>query len=165
MLLSSKSVLLQGLPFALFTPSLNYVTSVTLRQTQPPPRLQLTKYYFRPQIEELDQKQTEFRAFGPAAIQEWYKGLEARGQSYMKDAARFEQQWQPGAPSVLQHEPVSAGQKSGSTSPALSMASSAMYSHQLSFQSPYRPFSTQSTPLHPGFSAGKIEMLFISPFT
>jgi hypothetical protein len=160
-LLSSQSILLQGLPFAVFTPSLNYVTSVTLRQTQPPARLQLTKYYFQPQIEELDRRQSEVRTLGPAATQEWYKGLEAHGKTQLADAARFEK-WEQGSASQIQLETASAGQMSGSTSPALSMASSAMYSHQMSLQSPHRPFSAQSTPLHAGLPVGKYS--FCNPF-
>ena len=111
------------------------MTSVTLRQTQPPPRLQLTKYYFQPQIDDLDQHQIEVRAFGAAALQEWYKGLDKRGQALIKECARFEQ-WQLGNPSPPRTNPVSMGLVNGSTSPAYSMASSAMYSHQVFMESP-----------------------------
>ena len=154
-LLSSKSGLLSGLPFALFTPSLNYVTSVTLRQTQTPSGLQLTKYYFQPQIDDLDQEQTEVRSLGPAATQEWYKGLDTRGQTQMKEVARIEQWQLDSNRSPPRIDPVPAGLISGSTSPAYSLASSAMYSHQLSMESPYRQFSAQSTPMHSGLPSGK----------
>jgi hypothetical protein len=121
---------------------------VTLRQTHPPARLQLTKYYFRPQIDNLSQQQDEVRSLGPAATQEWYKGLEARGQSQTKDATRFEQ-WQPVGP--VYHSPpdqVSNGQVSGSTSPAYSLTSATMHNPQVSHQSLQRPFSAQGAPLN-----------------
>ena len=80
-----------GLPFAFFTPSLNFVASFTLRSTTPPPNLQLTKYYFRPQIDELQRKLDHAKALSLAAAEEWYKGLEMSGKQMLADAARWEQ--------------------------------------------------------------------------
>lgn len=88
---STSSALMPGLPFAFFTPSLNFVTSLTLRSLTPPPTLQLTKYYFRPQIDELRQKLEEAKALSLAAAEEWYKGLEMSGKELLADAARWEQ--------------------------------------------------------------------------
>jgi hypothetical protein len=80
-----------GLPFAFFTPSLNFVTSLTLRSTAPPPNLQLTKYYFQPQIDKLQRKLDDAKALSLAAAEEWYKGLEMSGKQMLADAARWEQ--------------------------------------------------------------------------
>lgn len=88
---STSSPLMRGLPFAFFTPSLNFVTSLTLRSTTPPPNLQLTKYYFRPQIDELQQELENAKALSLAAAEEWYKGLEMSGKEILADAARWEQ--------------------------------------------------------------------------
>jgi hypothetical protein len=80
-----------GLPFAFFTPSLNFVASLTLRSTTSTPNLQLTKYYFRPQIEALQRKLDDAKALSMAAAEEWYKGLEISGKQLLADAARWEQ--------------------------------------------------------------------------
>ena len=80
-----------GLPFAFFTPSLNFVASLTLRSTTSTPNLQLTKYYFRPQIEALHRKLDDAKALSMAAAEEWYKGLEISGKQLLADAARWEQ--------------------------------------------------------------------------
>lgn len=88
---SAFSPLTPGLPFAFFTPQLNFVTSLTLRNTTPPPNLQLTKYYFRPQIEELQRKLDDAKALSLAAAEEWYKGLDMSGKQMLLDIARWEQ--------------------------------------------------------------------------
>ena len=88
---STSSPLMPGLPFAFFTPSLNFVASLTLRSMTPPPNLQLTKYYFRPQIDELQRKLDNAKALSLAAAEEWYKGLEMSGKQILVDAARWEQ--------------------------------------------------------------------------
>ena len=167
LLLSSSSVLSPGLPFAVFTPSLNYVASITLHQSQPPPKLSLTKYYFRPQVQALDAKMTGVRSLGQAATEEWYKGLEASGRSQMSDAARFEQ-WEASMTSQVQFNSSSARRLSSSastspaaTSPAHSIASSAVYSNQFSLNSP-RPLSNMSTPHYVGTQPGERIILFSS---
>ena len=159
-MLSSSSVLIPGLPFAVFTPSLNYVPSMTLRQSQPPPGLSLTKYYFRPQVLTLESRMAEARSLGQAAVEEWYKGLEESGQSQMSDAARFEQ-WEASVASHVHINSGSARRLSASTStsppattPAHSMTSSAVYSNHLSLNSP-RPLSNMSTPQYLRTQPGK----------
>jgi len=91
MLFSTSSALMPGLPFAIFTPSLNYISSATLSQLQLPPRLQLTKYYFRPQVQDFEAKLREARALGESAAEGWFRGLEAASQEHMADDSRFEQ--------------------------------------------------------------------------
>ncbi|EXJ88155.1 hypothetical protein A1O1_05083 [Capronia coronata CBS 617.96] len=97
LLVSGSSALLPGLPFAIFTPSLDYVASVVLRQVSIPPDIQLTKYYFKPQLEDLQRSRDGVRALGAAALEEWYKGLEDLGQQQIAAAARFDQ-WQLNSP-------------------------------------------------------------------
>jgi hypothetical protein len=80
-----------GLPFAFFTPSLHFVTSLTLRNASHPPALQLTKYYFRPQVDDLKRKLDDAKALSLAAAEEWYKGLEMLGEQRLAEAARWEQ--------------------------------------------------------------------------
>jgi len=88
---SASSALMPGLPFAFFTPSLHFVTSLTLRNASHPPALQLTKYYFRPQVDDLKRKLDDAKTLSLAAAEEWYKGLEMLGEQRLAVAARWEQ--------------------------------------------------------------------------
>ena len=90
MLFSSSSVLIPALPFAFFTPSLNFIASITLRASDPPPGLQLTKFFFKPQVDQLKAEMEEVKTLGDAAAEEWYKGLVTTGQEKLADAARWE---------------------------------------------------------------------------
>lgn len=90
MLFSSSSALLPALPFAFFTPSLNYVASITLRKEPPPTGLQLTKWYFRPQVADMKSKLDSVRELGAATAEEWFKGLELDGKEKSADTARWE---------------------------------------------------------------------------
>lgn len=56
----------------------------------PPPLQELSKFYFRPQLEELQAEFGDVQALGPPATAEWYKGLESTGQERNTDAARFD---------------------------------------------------------------------------
>lgn len=87
---SPSSVLMPGLPYAFFTPSLNFVTSVSLRTTGPA-NLQLTKYFFQLQIDQLSRELDEAKLLGIAAAQEWHKGLEKLGKDRLSDAFKWEQ--------------------------------------------------------------------------
>jgi hypothetical protein len=83
-----------GLPFAIFTPSLNYVSTFVLEKNgMPPQNLQLTKYYFRPQVDLLQGEMDNARVLGIAAAEEWYKGLEGSRKQKLATSARWEQ-WQ-----------------------------------------------------------------------
>lgn len=138
----------------MFTPSFNYVTSTILRQTQPPPNLHLTKYFFRPQVDDLSQELANARELGDAATSEWYKGLEARGRDHALDAARLEQWEMQNTPVAnLEHGPTS--HQSDSTSPNPSLASTANFSHKFNLQSPQWPGSSQGTPMQPASNFGK----------
>ncbi|KAL2436808.1 hypothetical protein ABEF94_014733 [Exophiala dermatitidis] len=85
-----SSALSPGLPFAIFTADLHYVPSTFVRNTSPPPGVLLTKFFFKPQLEELEREREDLQGFGTAVLEEWYKGLEARGREQNAIAARFE---------------------------------------------------------------------------
>ncbi|OCT49171.1 hypothetical protein CLCR_04829 [Cladophialophora carrionii] len=88
---SSSSALRSGLPFAIMTQDMNYIPSSAIQQKTPPPHLELIKYYFRPQLEELEKRFHRVEALGAATLGEWKKGLEAAGRERNADATRFEQ--------------------------------------------------------------------------
>jgi hypothetical protein len=83
--------LLPGLPFAILTSLLHYVPSAVLERAQPPPQLQLAKYYFKPRVEALQSQLRSVQPLGASALEEWFKGLETEGREANLDAARFEQ--------------------------------------------------------------------------
>ncbi len=91
MAFSNSSALRSGLPFAILTPDMNYIPSSVLLHKAPPPHLELIKYYFRPQVEELERRFHNVEALGAATLGEWKKGLEASGQERNAEATRFEQ--------------------------------------------------------------------------
>lgn len=70
---------------------MDYIPSITLQQMDPPPQLQLARYYYVPQLDDLQLKLKEVQGLGPAATEEWYKGLEEIGRLFHADAARLEQ--------------------------------------------------------------------------
>ncbi|KAL1965319.1 hypothetical protein VTN77DRAFT_5921 [Rasamsonia byssochlamydoides] len=88
---SFPTFLVPALPFLLITPSMHIIPSVILRSNQPPSGLVVTKYYYTPHIEDLKRKFEEVEALGPAALEEWIKGLESEGRGKITDAARWEQ--------------------------------------------------------------------------
>ena len=80
-----------GLPFALFTQSMHYIPEPLARIGPVPSGVIIQKYYFKPDIDILQEQAVEARSLGVAAAEEWYKGLSDRGQQVQNDAARFEQ--------------------------------------------------------------------------
>lgn len=97
-------MLLPALPFAFLTQSMHLVLSTTLRSNSPPAGLQLTKFFFKPHIDALKQKFEDVKALGPAAAEEWVKGLEQGGRDKLSDAARWEQ-WEANAGFQTLREP------------------------------------------------------------
>ena len=67
------------------------MASVTLRSTPVPSGLQLTKYYFEPGIDEMQEEMTDVIRLGHATAEEWYKGLEERGRAKLADSSHWEQ--------------------------------------------------------------------------
>ena len=90
MFVTTSSPLRPGLPFAFLTTDFNYVPAVIIQQKGYPQHVKLDKYYFRPQLEELESRSFNVETLGIATKNEWYKGLEATGQEKNADAARFD---------------------------------------------------------------------------
>jgi hypothetical protein len=78
-----------ALPFVFLTTELHVIPAATL-QSGPPNSIQISKHFFKPQIENLKQEFDDVKAMGSAAAEEWMKGLEGRGRERRNDAARWE---------------------------------------------------------------------------
>lgn len=89
-MLSPSSALMSTLQFAILSTSLNYVTSVTLQKESPPPDLQLTKWYFKPHVEEMKRELQEAVAQSPALAEARLRELEAKCQNEKGDIFRWE---------------------------------------------------------------------------
>ncbi|QVM06328.1 hypothetical protein D8B26_001040 [Coccidioides posadasii str. Silveira] len=85
------TLLIPAIPFAFFTQSMHFVSSVVLRSNQPPSGLNLTKFYLKSHIEAMRSKFEEVKALGAATAEEWVKGLEGNGKEKIADSARWEQ--------------------------------------------------------------------------
>lgn len=90
MLSSLPTFLVPALSFALVTPTMHVIPSVTLRSHQPPPGLVMTKHYYKPHIDDLKCKFEEVKALGTATVEEWIKGLESKGKEKLADFSRWE---------------------------------------------------------------------------
>ncbi|KAL2352270.1 hypothetical protein BJ546DRAFT_850274 [Cryomyces antarcticus] len=90
-LMSLSSALLPSLPYAFVTQDVHVVRSSALQDAvNIPPRIQLTKYYYKGHLESIQRGFEEAKALGPAAVEEWLKGLEGVGKDRLHDALRFE---------------------------------------------------------------------------
>lgn len=90
-LLSSSlpSALLPGLPMVFLTRE-NHVVSPHVLSSAGPFHEQVTKVFWADQIEKIKGAFEDTKAFGPAAAEEWVKGLEAQGKRSVADAVRWE---------------------------------------------------------------------------
>ncbi|KAI9792484.1 MAG: hypothetical protein M1835_007850 [Candelina submexicana] len=84
------SFLVPALPFALLTPEWHVIPSSTLQNSPPPPIVQITKHYYKPDIESVKRQLEEVKGLGSAATEEWIKGLDGEGKERMSEAARWE---------------------------------------------------------------------------
>ncbi|KAL7927448.1 hypothetical protein ACQKWADRAFT_276752 [Trichoderma austrokoningii] len=87
---SIPSVLLPGLPMAFLTADLNVVYTQSIKTTQVPTSVPLTRIYWPAQVESLRLEFEDVKRFGPAAAAEWIKGLESRGADAIHQASRWE---------------------------------------------------------------------------
>lgn len=55
-----------------------------------PAHVEIGKYYYKQHVQDIEQELNEALALGPAAAEEWSKGLEARGRQRMKVAETWE---------------------------------------------------------------------------
>ena len=78
-----------ALPFIFLTNALHVIPAATLH-SGPPTGIQISKYFFKPHIEDLKQEFDNVKSMGSAAAEEWIKGLEGRGRERRNDALRWE---------------------------------------------------------------------------
>lgn len=92
LLLSSSvpSPLMAALPFIFLTAELHVVASTTLQQGQPPTNMQISKYFYKPHVEDIKQEFFKVKALGSGTAEEWIKGLETRGTDKRLDLVRWE---------------------------------------------------------------------------
>ncbi|KAF2459872.1 hypothetical protein BDY21DRAFT_179846 [Lineolata rhizophorae] len=91
LLLSSASALISALPCTFLTQNQHVVAASTLQDLQTiPANITVTKHYFKPHVEDIQEQFEDARALGPAAAEEWFKGLEGIGKQRIADAARWE---------------------------------------------------------------------------
>jgi hypothetical protein len=79
-----------ALPFIFLTNDLHVVYSATLQQGQPPAHIQLVKYFFKVQVEDIKQEFFKVKAMGSGTAEEWLKGLDDQGRKKRNDASRWE---------------------------------------------------------------------------
>ncbi|KAJ4406728.1 hypothetical protein N0V91_004418 [Didymella pomorum] len=90
LLFSAASALRPALPFALITADQNYISAHALQSTTTPANVEIGKYYYKKHVADIMQEMNDALALGPAAAEEWAKGLEARGKQRMKAAEVWE---------------------------------------------------------------------------
>lgn len=90
LLFSNASALRPALPHVFLTSDRNYVPAYMLQAATTPAGVEIAKYYYKPHVEDISKELNEALALGPAAAEEWSKGLDARGQDRMKLAENWE---------------------------------------------------------------------------
>lgn len=90
LLFSAASALRPALPFVLLTNNDHYIPAYTLQSATTPADVVVGKYYYKQHVEEISQELAHALSLGPAAAEEWSKGLEARGKDRMKVAENWE---------------------------------------------------------------------------
>lgn len=86
---------------AFLTPDLNVVYTQSIKTTQVPTSVPLTRTYWPTQVESLRLEFEDVKRFGPAAAEEWIKGLEARGADTIHKALRWEKYYLAGGVSQM----------------------------------------------------------------
>lgn len=94
---------------AFLTPDLNVIYTQSIRTTQMPTSVPLTRIYWPTQVESLRLEFEDVKRFGPAAAGEWIKGLEARGADAIHEASRWEKWYLAGGVSqmLIRSSPIS----------------------------------------------------------
>ncbi|KAI4658483.1 uncharacterized protein J4E79_006889 [Alternaria viburni] len=90
LLFSAASALRPALPFALLTSDQHYIPAYTLQSANTPADVDIAKFYYKKHVDEITQEMNEAISRGPAAAEEWSKGLDARGKERMKVAENWE---------------------------------------------------------------------------
>lgn len=79
-----------ALPFAFITSDYNYIPAYTLQAATTPANVEIGKYYYKPHVDDIAEELEEALSLGPAAAEEWSKGLHVRGKERMKVAENWE---------------------------------------------------------------------------
>lgn len=87
---SSASALRPALAYALITNDQNYIPAHLLQSTTTPPDVEIGKYYYKEHVDAITQELQDALSLGPAAAEEWSKGLDAKGKDRMKAAEAWE---------------------------------------------------------------------------
>ncbi|KAF2035974.1 hypothetical protein EK21DRAFT_53471 [Setomelanomma holmii] len=90
LLFSTASALRPALPFTLITKDKHYIPAHHLQTTTTPPEVEIGKYYSKKHVEDITQDLNDALSLGPAAAEEWSKGLDAKGKERMKVAENWE---------------------------------------------------------------------------
>ncbi|KAJ4372117.1 hypothetical protein N0V83_003890 [Neocucurbitaria cava] len=128
LLFSAASALRPALPFALITKDHNYVTAYTLQSATTPADVEIGKYYYKEHVAQITQELDDAIRLGPAAAEEWSKGLDTRGKERMKIAENWER-WE------VKHQWWEEHQEQRATSAAPSLTAT---SHKEPSKSPTR---------------------------
>jgi hypothetical protein len=68
-----------ALPFVFITEDLHAISANLIQQGQQPPNIQITKYFFKPHIEDIKKEFFQVKAMGTGTAEEWFKGLDNTG--------------------------------------------------------------------------------------
>lgn len=117
---TTPSILLPGLPVVFLTPDLHVVSPQTIQNDREPTRRELTKLYWKKQVEDIKAGFEDALRLGPEAAEEWLKGVEGLGRSARSDVSRWER-WEAsgGLRQVLSH-PSHSQPKASSLAPSKS---------------------------------------------
>ncbi|KAK5274293.1 hypothetical protein LTR96_000893 [Exophiala xenobiotica] len=133
---------------------MDYVPSALLERAHPPPQVHLIKYYFRPQLQELQARRESVKALGAPALEEWYKGLESSGTQKILDAARFDQWELQGGPAKFLSTVTGLASKAVSTTDVSPIHDPRIQTPEISIQARQKPaFSLSVSDRHSPSSA------------
>lgn len=102
---STPLMLLPALPFIFLTPDLHVITPKNLQDATSAPPPQMTKYFLKSHIEDIKVRLEEVKSLGPAAAEEWFKGLETQGRDQVGHAGRWEHWYVNGGRKALRWRP------------------------------------------------------------
>ena len=83
--------LLQALPFALVSEADGYIGNHVIRNNNMSSTVMISKYYYKPHIEDMKRQLNDAKDLGTASAEEWTKGLACQGQHRLEGVLRWEQ--------------------------------------------------------------------------
>ncbi|CAG1990015.1 unnamed protein product [Fusarium graminearum] len=122
--------LLPALPPILVDTDMHVIPPRAMQMGTLPPDTQVTKLFWAEHVEQVKAEFTSVKALGPAAAEEWVKGLEIRGKQILVDASRWEKWAGAGGIAHLRIRNVAA--KAGVSAPAASFPSIPLPNNPLS---------------------------------